>query len=346
MRPRRPSPVSIISVGVCLLGIAGFAYATIPGSGGKQESSGPGDDHVLTAKTLVLTDGQRKKLLEHGPFKLVAICDLDRPQPFEDFAEIIIRTAQDHAAIEGSFGAVSDWLISRPIQVASSLFPPDQPNFDTGRFTAIAPDRTTVLTGMPWVGRHVLGRPDKCRFGGHFFTEPGATNGNHQGPPGPRGRPGPPGPPGPQGEPGPPGPPGMSSGIFTRGPINLALPPQRRTAVASLSLPPGAYTATGSAVVDNQTNDTIAFCQLVLVDRLTEGPDEGDFFGSLAQESVDNASFGAGQTTLVSTGLVELDSPGHVRLMCGNALPLTADPARVIGRPYLSATSISGVAEQ
>ena len=174
MRLHRPSPVSAISVAVCLFGIAGFAYATIPEAGGKQEASGPGDDHVLGVKTLVLPDGQREKLLEHGPFRLIGVCDVGRPSG-QDFAEMIIRTSQDHSAVSTStFSNDSDWLTSEPpvqlvvVSAATADFPvlrgPEP-------FTAIAPDRTTILTGLPWVGVHVLGRAGRCRFGGHFFTE-------------------------------------------------------------------------------------------------------------------------------------------------------------------------------
>jgi hypothetical protein len=173
MRLRRPSSVSVVAVAVCLLGIAGFAYATIPDSGGKQRSTGPGDDHVLTAKTLVLTDGQRKKLFEHGPFKLVGVCDLDHltADGNRDEAQIIIRTAQDHSAVTDSFSG-ADFMTSERLAILRTGFEqPDEPRLSSREFTAIAADRTTILRGELWGGMNVLGRTDRCRFGGHFFTE-------------------------------------------------------------------------------------------------------------------------------------------------------------------------------
>lgn len=174
-----------------------------------------------------------------------------------------------------------------------------------------------------------------------------AISWSQQGPVGPEG------PRGMRGDPGPKGDPGTSSGFYDHQ-SNTSLGWNQpgvatQTVVASLSLPAGTYSVTGSAWIDNQATDVIAGCGLALVDSPSENGDQGVRFGNIAQVSINNAGHGAAQDTLVNIGLITLDNPGIVRQTCAvnpwTATPSTAALAKA-NTSYLSAVEISDATQQ
>ena len=169
-----------------------------------------------------------------------------------------------------------------------------------------------------------------------------------QGSRGPRGEPGATGATGPtgaKGDPGAPGAPGSAANGYYATSQNVPISWQgssTRTVVVSLSVPPGTYSASGSAVIDDQGNDSIAYCQMAAVPP-TSSPD-GAQFGSLAQGSINNAGHGDAEETLVVTGLVVVPTGSVLRLDCAanpwTNLAATSEVALAI-QSYLSALSIS-----
>ncbi len=114
-----------------------------------------------------LAHGEKKVMLQHGPFTLTARCYIN--QLGTDDADVLIATTQPHSAFEG-FAGDADLNPGDP-EASRSVIGIDGatglPQFESSADgSAVAPDGTEIRSIVFYAGVNLLGQTGRCTFGG------------------------------------------------------------------------------------------------------------------------------------------------------------------------------------
>jgi len=123
-------------------------------------------DNVKETPHFLLTDGQSRVIITHGPFTVTANCNLD--EAGQDIAEMLISTTVDNSSFDASdenddfdiadLADERDW--GGRIDVAANTTEVEgNPNG-----AAVAPDGTMLVLLNSWTSANPPFAPDRCGF--------------------------------------------------------------------------------------------------------------------------------------------------------------------------------------
>jgi hypothetical protein len=197
----RPSPSMAVALAALVLAAGGVAFATIPDSDGTihgcyGKSSGnlrvvesandcrnnetalnwnqqgpPGPSSVRTLGDVTLSDAETRVLFSEGGLTFTAECDIDLQTgglPV-DSARIHVSTTEPHSTYGAGFGGTEDFSPGDRRLAHLAVDTAGDPRFESRDFSAATPSGTR-LSGVLNAGVNVLGRTDKCVFGGHVVV--------------------------------------------------------------------------------------------------------------------------------------------------------------------------------
>jgi hypothetical protein len=171
--------VAVLAVAALAVAVVSPAFSAAPLTKGKVKKIAkqqikklvPGmiedADNVVETAHFLLSDGESRVIISHGPFTVTANCDLDAAG--QDTANMLIATSQDNSSFDASdenddfdvadLPADRDW--GSAISVAANT---TEVEGNIGDGAAISPTGTTLILLNTWTSVNPPFALDRCGF--------------------------------------------------------------------------------------------------------------------------------------------------------------------------------------